>query len=254
MRRVFIADAHLRNPTDANYRLLLRFLSELKDNTRSLFILGDLFEFWVGFQETAFPHYRPVLERLMELSEAGTEIVIFEGNHDFHLGRFFTETLRAQIHPHPAVLDLDGRRMYICHGDQINTRDRGYLLLRFLLHNRITRTLFPLLPQALVLRVAKHLSLRSKKKHGIRNSMWNYETLLRNFAETRFRDGCDAVISAHFHFPFIYTKTDGRENTLLSIGDWISQFSYGELYEGRLSLNRYNPPPESVHRKPNSRK
>lgn len=239
MRRVFIADAHLRNPADENYRLLLRFLAELKSNTKALFILGDLFEFWVGFNETVFPHYHPVLERLMELREAGTEIVFFEGNHDFHLGGFFSENLRADIHPHPAILNLDGRRVYICHGDQINSLDHGYLLLRFLLHNRTTRTLFPLLPPALVFRVAKHLSIRSKGKHGMRNSKWNYETLLNNFAEHRFRSGCDAVISAHFHYPYISTKTDGRENTILSLGDWITQFSYGELRDGRLTLNRY---------------
>jgi len=240
MRRVFIADAHLRDPSDENYRLLIRFLAELKGNTRSLFILGDLFEFWVGFQENVFPHYRPVLKQLMELREAGTEIVFFEGNHDFHLGRFFTEKLRAVIHPSPAILSLDGRRIYICHGDQVNTRDRAYLLLRFLLHNRIAKTLFPLLPSPLVLRVAKNLSRQSKKKHDSRNSKGDYAKLLSDFAEARFRDGCDAVIAAHFHFPFIATKTDGCEFTLLSVGDWISQFSYGELREGKLSLNQYH--------------
>lgn len=239
MRRVFIADAHLRNPADENYRLLLRFLSDLKGTTKALFILGDLFEFWVGFNETVFPHYQPVLERLMELRDAGTEIVFFEGNHDFHLGSFFSAKLRADIYPHPAILDLDGRKVYICHGDQINSLDRGYLLLRFLLHNRITRTLFPLLPPGLVFRIAKHLSNRSKGKHGRRNSKWNYQTLLNNFAEDRFRNGCDAVISAHFHFPYIATKKDDREKTLLSVGDWISQFSYGELRDGKLTLNRY---------------
>lgn len=240
MRRVFIADAHLRNSSDENYRLLLRFLSTLKGNTKSLFILGDLFEFWVGFRETVFPQYRPMLELLMELRESGTEIIYFEGNHDFHLGRFFSTNLRAVIHPRPAVLNLDGRQVYICHGDQINTKDTGYLLLRFLLHNRLSKTLIPRLPPALVLRVAKQMSRNSKGKHADRNSKWDYRTLLCDFAESRFQQGCDAVISGHFHYPLIHTKIGRGENTLLSIGDWISQFSYGEMTGGRFYLRRYN--------------
>lgn len=239
MRRVFIADAHLRNPSDENYRLLLRFFTELKGTTKTLYILGDLFEFWVGYQESVFPHYQPVLRSLEELRASGTEIVYFEGNHDFHLGRFFTETLQATIYSNPAILNLDGRRIYICHGDQINSNDRSYLFLRFLLRSRVTRTLFTQIPSPIVTRVAKHLSLRSKRKHGERNSKWNYETLLSNFAEMRFRDSCDAVITAHYHYPLLTTTKDGRKKTLLSIGDWITQYSYGELTDGKLSLHRY---------------
>jgi UDP-2,3-diacylglucosamine hydrolase len=239
MRRVFIADAHLRNPTDENYRHLLRFFSELKGSTESLFILGDLFEFWVGYQEAVFPHYYPVLRGLQELQDAGTEIVYFEGNHDFHLGRFFTETLHASIYPGPAILTLDGRRIYVCHGDQINSSDHGYLMLRRLLRSRAIRILFPLIPSAIVARIAKHLSRRSKRKHGERNTKWNFEALLSNFAELRFRDSCDAVITAHYHYPLLSTSKNGRDKTLLSIGDWITQYSYGEMIEGKLSLHRY---------------
>lgn len=239
MRRVFIADAHLRNPTDENYRHLLRFFTELKGNTKSLFILGDLFEFWVGYQEDVFPLYYPVLRGLQELKAAGTDIVYFEGNHDFHLGRFFTETLRASIYPDPAILSLDGKRIFVCHGDQINSRDHGYMILRFLLHSRVTRILFPRLPTPIVFRMAKHLSRRSKGKHKERNSKLNYEILLRDFAEMRFRESCDAVITAHFHLPFLSTRKTGSEKTLLSIGDWITQYSYGELLDGELSLHQY---------------
>jgi len=239
MRRIFIADAHLKNPSDENYRHLLRFFTELKGTTKSLFILGDLFEFWVGYQESVFPHYHPVLQSLQELRAAGTEIVYFEGNHDFHLGHFFTETLHATIYSNPTILNLDGRRIYICHGDQINSNDHGYLILRFLLRSRATRILFSQLPSPIVTRMAKHLSLRSKRKHGERNSKWNYQTLLSNFAEARFGDSCDAVITAHYHYPLLITTKDGRKKTLLSIGDWITQYSYGELIEGQLSLHQY---------------
>ncbi|RQW89377.1 MAG: UDP-2,3-diacylglucosamine diphosphatase [Geobacter sp.] len=237
MKRVFIADAHLRSPSDDNYQLLLHFLSDIRGTVKTLFILGDLFEFWIGYDEKTFPHYLPVLDSLQKLAESGVEIVYFEGNHDFHLGKFFSETLRATIYTKPAILDLDGKRVYICHGDQINIQDYGYRLLRFLLHSRATKALFPLFPSSLVFSIAKHLSCRSKKHHQERNKKKDYKSLLKRFADSQFNNGCDAIVTAHFHFPHLSIAENGE--TLLSLGDWITQFTYGELSSGKFSLHSY---------------
>jgi UDP-2,3-diacylglucosamine hydrolase len=237
MRRVFIADAHLRHPDDINYRLLVRFLSELRGTTKTLYILGDLFEFWIGYEEKAFPHYHLILDGLRDLAESGVEIVYFEGNHDFHLGSFFTETLQAKIYPNDATVNLDGKKVYICHGDQINTKDYGYRLLRFLLHNRLIKKLFPLFPPTLVFRIADHLSCHSKTYHKQRNSRWDYQSLLKNFADNHFQNGYDAIVTAHFHLPLLSITKNGK--TLLSLGDWITQFTYGEFSKGKFSLHSY---------------
>lgn len=108
MRAIFIADAHLRQPGDENYRLLMEFLAGLRGNVDTLYILGDLFEFWIGYDPVPFTHYLPLLDRLRELVDSGVRIEYFEGNHDFHMGPFFTETLRATVHPGPAVVDIRG--------------------------------------------------------------------------------------------------------------------------------------------------
>lgn len=239
MRRIFIADAHLRNPDDDNYRMLLRFLTELNGTAETLFILGDLFEFWIGYRTSAFPHYQPILERLRELSDSGMEIVYFEGNHDFHMGKYFSDTVRATIFPDPAILSLDGGKYFLCHGDQINTHDYGYRILRFLLRNRATKVLFPLFPPSAACRVAEHMSRRSRSNHGTRNAKWDYRQLLTSFADARFEDGCNGVISAHFHLPFLSTRDNQEKHTILSLGDWITQYSYGELRDGTLSLHTY---------------
>ncbi|MRR35913.1 UDP-2,3-diacylglucosamine diphosphatase, partial [bacterium] len=104
MRAIFIADAHLRHEGDQNYRLLMEFLAGLRGAVDTLFILGDLFEFWIGYETVPFTHYLPILDRLKELAESGTEIVYLEGNHDFHMGPFFTETLGARVYPGPAII------------------------------------------------------------------------------------------------------------------------------------------------------
>jgi UDP-2,3-diacylglucosamine hydrolase len=238
MRKVFIADAHLKEPHDENYRTLLRFLATLPGNTDTLFILGDLFEFLIGYPLPVFPQYAPIIEQLLNLTRNGVRIIYFEGNHDFHLGSLFTEELRAEVHRGPAVMNLDGKTVYLCHGDQVNRLDHGYRLLRAILHSALAKRLIPLVPASLVAAIAAFMSRNSSRKHGERQRRWDYAGLLREFAAARFREGCDVVISGHFHLPFAKrSASDGKE--LVSLGDWISQFSYAEWRDGEITLKTF---------------
>lgn len=239
MRKVFIADAHLKNPEDENYRILLDFLAGLEGNTDTLFILGDLFEFWIGYRSVPFPHYFPVMDKLRHLKEHGTDIVYFEGNHDFHMGPFFEETLQAQVFKGPAILDIYGKRVYLCHGDQVNSRDHTYRLLRFMLHSPLTKALTHIVPPAVALYIADWMGNKSRMSHKERRVKWDYAKILKDFAAARFAAGCDVVVTGHFHAPFQERSTEGSERILLSLGDWITQFSYGEWGDGGISLKTY---------------
>jgi UDP-2,3-diacylglucosamine hydrolase len=241
MRKVFIADAHLRSESDKNYRLLMEFLKTLHGNTDTLFILGDLFEFWIGYPGVPFPHYLAMLEELRRLRARGVKIVYFEGNHDFHMGPFFEKTLEAVIYNVPAVLEMEGKRIYLSHGDQINRSDYGHRLFRFLLHNRMTGRIIPLVPPFVASCIAERLGRVSRKNHDMRRRKWDYPSIMRRFAAERFREGCDAVIIGHFHMPLFEKSSDGAERTLISLGDWITHFTYGEWEEGEFSLKRYAP-------------
>ena len=240
MRAVFLADAHLRQPADRNYRALLSFLDEQEGRTDLLIILGDLFEFLIGYPDSDFPHYQPVLRRLLSLKATGTRIVYCEGNHDFHLGSFFSETLGATVHPGPAIIDLGGMRTLICHGDQINRGDLPHRLLRALLHGSLVRALIPVVPARVACAIAERLGRRSVGKRSKKKRRFDGRTMIRGFADQWFENGCDAVVNGHFHLPFLETSDDGRR-TLLSVGDWISAFSYGEFIDGAFSLHTWEP-------------
>ncbi len=241
MRKVFIADAHLRHEGDENYRLLLDFLAGLPGNTDTLFILGDLFEFWIGYPETPFVHYLPVLEAFRRLAEKGIEIVYCEGNHDFHMGPFFKNTLKARIFSGPAGIDLGGAKVYLCHGDEINRSDYSHRLFRFLLHNRVAEAIIPLVPPAVASFIAERMARGSRGNHRKRRVEWDFAALVRDFAAARFKEGYDAVVIGHFHLPLLEQSADGGNKTLLSLGDWILHFSYGEWQDGKFSLRTYRP-------------
>lgn len=236
MRKIFIADAHLRAPEDANYRTLLRFLDTLPSDTDTLYLLGDIFEFWVGSPERVNPQYQPLLVGLKKVRGRGVRIVYFEGNHDFHLSRFFEEQLQAEVYREGARLELAGEPVYLCHGDQINRADWRYRVLRGVLHGPLVAALVPFVPDPLKDRIASAMAGRSRRQHQSRRDRWDYPSLLRRFAAERCRAGYRVVVTGHFHHP-LFERHDGC--VLLALGDWITQFSYGQWLDGEFSLRQF---------------
>lgn len=245
MRTIFLADAHLVSPDEQNYRLLLRFLRDLEGNTETLFIMGDLFDFWLGFPSNPLRQFDEVLVALQSLVRSGCRLVYFEGNHDFHLGAIFRQRLGAEIHTGPAVITVQGRRLFLCHGDQINHRDRGYRLLRLLLHNRLAAALVNHVPPLFALRVRARLQRASRAGYQAKLQRWNYRAFIRTFARSVRKQGCDGLVTGHFHLAFC-EELDGSPFVILSLGDWMEQFTYGEITAGTLSLKTYQSPPESA--------
>lgn len=242
MRAIFIADAHLASPDDPNYRLLLRFLSELEGELDTLYIMGDLFDFWLGFPSHPFTQYDAVLDALERLVVRGCRLVYFEGNHDFHLGTIFSQRLKAEIHTGPAIEYVQGKRLYICHGDQINSEDRYYLLLRFLLRTRLVAASVRHFPPAWAEIIRVKLQKRSQAGYSVKKARWDYRQILFDFARSLRKQGCEGLVTGHFHLAL---REDIPETSfaVLSLGDWMDQFTYGEMLHGELRLMTYSASP-----------
>jgi UDP-2,3-diacylglucosamine hydrolase len=238
MRTIFLADAHLASPDDRNYRLLLRFLRELEGDTETLFIMGDLFDFWLGFPSNPLHQFDEVLDALQSLVHSGCRLVYFEGNHDFHMGTVFRQRLGAEIHTGPAIITVQGQRLFLCHGDQINHRDRAYRLLRLFLHNRLAAVSVTYVPPVITLRIRAWLQRTSRAGYQAKLQRWNYRAIIRTFARTVRELGCDGLVTGHFHLAF-REELDGSTFAILSLGDWMEQFTYGEITAGKLSLQTY---------------
>ncbi len=243
MKTVFLADAHLHNPGDANYLLLLRFLEQLQGNTATLCILGDLFDFRIGLPALDFPEQEPLLDALKRLNNSGTRLVYLEGNHDFHLGSGFADQIGAELHAGPVHLNLDGKRIYLCHGDLVNPEDWRYRMLYHALRNRATVMAGRLIPAALVQGLRRRLQRSSRGRYVNDSVRWDYGDIIRSFASKIRLKGYDAVVLGHFHLPFI---EQDKAFTLLSLGDWIGQFSYGQYENGEFSLLSFSALPSET--------
>lgn len=236
MRSIFISDAHIKGLNSPQQNLLCRFLDSLREDTESLFILGDFFDFWFGFSEVVPYPYLPVLSKLLELKERGIKIVYVEGNHDFFMGPFFRDVLRAEVFPEEATLYLAGRKVLLAHGDLVDRGDYGYRLLRWLLRSRPFQALASLIPPFLLLRLARRLSGMSRR---FRHRGQTLNEALRGFARRKWQEGYRVVILSHSHTPEVLQ--DGRGRLYINTGDWVENFTYLELKAGTFTLKRYDP-------------
>ena len=236
MKAIFIADAHLRSRKDPGYERLIRFLDSLQGGIDHLFILGDFFDFWFGRGESIYPDFRPVIDRLIGLKKAGARICLFEGNHDFHLGRYFTGEHAIEVVEDWAAIELGGRRLYLAHGDLVDDADTGYLLLRKALRSGTFQKIQALIPQAVLWKAAGKSSRMSKEWPG--ESRERLFGKMERFSMQKFSEGFDAVILAHCHTPALKKYVhEGRERTFATLGDWVEHFSYLVFEDGQFTLS-----------------
>ncbi|MFZ3073151.1 MAG: UDP-2,3-diacylglucosamine diphosphatase, partial [Thermodesulfobacteriota bacterium] len=193
MRLVFIADSHAKGPDDPSQKQLSRFLEELSDNPpKRLVILGDLFDFWIGTSGLVYYRYLPVLTPLVKLRKLGTEITYLEGNHDFSLGPFFTEFLGAEVHPDSTELSIDGKRIFLSHGDIVD-RSIRHRIWRWFLRSPFVKALVTMLPAWVLFRMASALS---RKSRTYRECAPQVEKALKDFATELAKSNYDGCVMA----------------------------------------------------------
>ncbi len=235
MRAIFIADAHLCKPADPNYQTMLAFLEEQRGKTDLLILLGDIFEFWIG-KATVVDDYAPLIDALERMHQQGTRLVYVEGNHDFHLGPVFTQRLNCRVLPDGGSIELDGRQIFLAHGDLANPDDTGYRRLRKFLRSGLIRTLLRIVPNRVIMAIAARGSYESRKSSGERRTRWPAREILRPYAEGILAAGHQAIVTGHYHQPFQEKLAHGE---LIALGDWISQYSYAVYENHGFTLKSY---------------
>jgi len=251
VRAVFLSDAHLGFPEDPHYHRMLAFLEGLGEGLGSdgrsgisdLFLLGDVFAYWMGFAKVP-ERYAPVVERLAALHERGVRLHWVEGNHDMDLARYFTRNLGVDVHAERLEITLCGRRLLLMHGDTVDPDDRGYRFLRAFLRSLPMKVLARVLTPESVLKVADRYTLH---RAGRVYAASHLPALMERYARARWEEGYDGVIMGHCHSPAFVTDTvHGREVFYANLGDWITKFTYLTLdgdgprltdFAGRLPLS-----------------
>jgi UDP-2,3-diacylglucosamine hydrolase len=237
----FISDVHLglEDPgTEAlKQRRLLSFLGHVSSDASHLFILGDLFDAWIEYRTVVPRGFHRVLARLHDLAEGGVEIHFLAGNHDFWIRDHLSGDLGIKTHREAFGIELNGKKLYLHHGDGLDPRDRGYLFLRKVLRNRLSIWLFSWLHPDIGVALARSSSRASRGYTSAKE--YGGDDWMRRAAAGLIGEGYHAVIMGHRHVP---CETAVGAGTYLNLGDWITHNTYARLSpDGTLSLQTWNP-------------
>jgi UDP-2,3-diacylglucosamine hydrolase len=231
----FVADAHLgQGPPDSNRereRDLLAFFDHVGASGASLYVNGDLFDFWFEYGHAIPKRFVRVLQALGELKRHGTPVTYVGGNHDFWIGDYLQRELDIPFHDEPIPLALQGRKLMLAHGDGLGPGDSGYKLLKSVLRARPSRWLFRWVHPDVGIPLATATS-HTSRHHAPRRERSD-EELESTLGGPFFAGGCDAVILGHYHRP-IHRSGSGRD--FLILGDWVRGRSVAVLEEGRFRL------------------
>ncbi len=224
MSTLFISDLHLSGQRPAITELFLDFLRQRARSAEALYILGDLFEAWIG-DDAVLPDYQPCVDALRTLADSGVPVYIMQGNRDFLLGEGFAAMSSATLLPDPSVIDLYGEPTLLMHGDTLCTDDVAYQQFRAMVRD-------PQWQAALLAKTPQERLAMAREYREISQAQTaqKAETIMdvnqEAVAAALREQGVHRLIHGHTHRPALHDFTlDNAPARRIVLGDWYEQGS-----------------------------
>lgn len=225
MATLFISDLHLSGERPRITQLFLSFLRDRARAAEALYILGDLFEAWIG-DDAVLPEHRVVLEALHALADAGVPVLVMHGNRDFLLGPGFESMSGARLLAEPALVDLYGSPTLLMHGDTLCTDDEAYQKFRAMVRDPQWQA--DLMAKTPGERVALAQQYREMSAAETAQKTEDIMDVNQGAVERTLREhNVTQLIHGHTHRPAIheFSLDDRRTVKRIVLGDWYEQGS-----------------------------
>jgi UDP-2,3-diacylglucosamine hydrolase len=226
MHSLFVSDLHLCRARPRTTQIFLRFLQEVAPQAEALYILGDLFEYWVGDDDLAEPHHAEITQALARLAGSGTSVFLLHGNRDFLIGETFARSAGVRLLDEPTLIDLYGVPTLLTHGDTLCGDDSDYLAFRTKVRDPAWQNDFLAQPLAQRKALIEHWRGQSEqeKQHKPAAIMdANPDTI----ADTLRRYGYPRLIHGHTHRPAKHSHSvDGRVCERWVLPAWCEEGGY----------------------------
>jgi UDP-2,3-diacylglucosamine hydrolase len=221
---LFVSDLHLDALDPAAGEQFLGFLRQRAATCDALYILGDLFEAWIG-DDDPDPYRERICEALRGLAVHGVPCYVMHGNRDFLLQQGFEQRSGTNLLPDPVVVDLYGERVLLTHGDALCTADRSYQLLRGVVRNLQWQRRFLHLP--LDVRWALAQQARAGSREHTEHTSADIMDVDDEAVHACMRAcGVRSLIHGHTHRPGIHRfELDGQPAQRIVLGAWHGQGS-----------------------------
>jgi UDP-2,3-diacylglucosamine hydrolase len=232
----FASDFHLGVPTPedslARERRIIAWLDSIKDEAHSIYLLGDIFDFWFEYKHAIPKGFIRLQGKLAELRDAGIPIIFFTGNHDMWMFDYFPKELSIPIYREPQILEVGNQRLLIGHGDGLGPGDTTYKFMKKFFNSKVCQWLFARIHPNLGIGIANLWSRQSRISNMKREEKFNGEEnefLWVHCSEVEKTSHHDFYIFGHRHLPLDIKI--GEKSRYINIGEWVHFNTYGE-YDG----------------------
>lgn len=240
----FASDNHLGAPTMEASRprekKFVAWLNEIKDDAAAIFLLGDLFDFWMEYKTVVPKGFTRTLGKLAEISDSGIPIFYFVGNHDLWMNGYFEEELAIPVFHQPQQFEMNGLSFFIGHGDGLGPHDKGYKRMKKVFTNPVSKWFYRWLHPDLGVRLARYFSVKNKLISGDEDAKflgedneWLVQYAKRKLETRHF----DHFIFGHRHLP-LEIDLNGRSR-YTNLGDWVNYYTFAVFDGTALSLEKY---------------
>ncbi|WP_275256625.1 UDP-2,3-diacylglucosamine diphosphatase [Klebsiella quasipneumoniae] len=224
MATLFIADLHLQTEEPAITAGFLRFLQGEARQADALYILGDLFEAWIG-DDDPNPLHQQIATAIKAVVDAGVPCYFIHGNRDFLVGQRFARQSGMLLLAEEERLNLYGREVLIMHGDTLCTDDLGYLAFRAKVHTPWIKRLFLAMPLFIRRRIAARMRADSKAANSSK-SMEIMDVNPQAVVDAMERHHVQWLIHGHTHRPAVHDlQANGQPAWRVVLGAWHSEGS-----------------------------
>ena len=207
--------------------------------------MGDLFDFWFEYK-TAIPKgYVRLLGKLAEITDAGIAVHLFRGNHDMWAFDYLESEIGIQLHRDPEIVNLGGKQFYLAHGDGLGPGDHGYKMIKKIFQSPINQFLFRWLHPDWGMRMGLYWSKKSRYanlaneniiQHDI--DLINSRLVVHSKQVLETDPSINYFVYGHCHVPLeIILSPECKQ---ISLGDWITNFSYGVFDGENLKICKFN--------------
>jgi len=236
----FASDFHLgvpnREESLARERRITAWLDSIKNEAHTIYLLGDIFDFWFEYKHAIPKGFIRLQGKLAELRDAGIPVIFFTGNHDMWMFDYFTDELGIPIFRQPKILEVGNQKLMIGHGDGLGPGDTTYKFMKKCFNSKLGQWLYARIHPNLGIGIANLWSRQSRITNMKREEKFineENEFLWVYCNEQERINHHDYYIFGHRHLPL--DLKIGERSRYINIGEWVHFNTYA-VYDGKEVL------------------
>ena len=237
----FASDFHLGSPnlekSHEREKNIVSWLDHIKDDAKSIYLVGDIFDFWFEYSKVVPKGFTRLLGKLAQLCDDGINLNLVVGNHDMWVNDYFQKEIGLKVFTKQVIINENDNKILISHGDGLGKGNISFKVIKKIFKSPLCRWLFERVHPNLGVSIAHFWSNSSRKKSKkIKNN--NHDNLIDYCKKLQKTNPIDFYVFGHLHSPESINIDETTK--YINTGDWINHNSYAVFYNGNIEIKKWS--------------